>query len=129
MWNTIAPQIIAVAEHEPADEEDVRFPKVVAQRFLDRVNDAHDLRGNETYNQNGDPARRSDGSIVFSFAAVWEPMSIGQDHITRRELSKLLAMLKCATEWVGPVDGRRRVKVLPPHWRAALTALIESAKK
>lgn len=98
LWNGtrkdkgLAAQLIDAAESEIAQNESHR-DRTIAELLWDELAKARVIDEGGEPDRLGRPSKMQDGTILFRFTRVWEPMARGDDRVKRTELSDVMKRL------------------------------------
>jgi hypothetical protein len=98
LWNGtrkdkgLAAQLIDAAECERATNEAHR-DRTIAELLWEELSKARVIDDGAEPDRLGRPSRMQDGTILFRFGRVWEPMARGDDRVKRGELSDVMKRL------------------------------------
>jgi hypothetical protein len=115
------------ARHVKAPAE-VKRNIVVLELLYEQIAKARTVDGEQEPDFHGRPCKLVDGSVVFKFAYVWEPMNKGADQVKRTELSDALRTLGAQDTWVGKRGGSTMFKRLDPAALAKLYVMVSDGK-
>lgn len=101
-------QLLGAAEHIPAPPES-RRDAVVAAALLDAITaNPRTLEDGQEPSPSGHPCRLSNGSIVFRFNSVWEPLRQRADKVMRPELANVIRAVSGSKPPIVRFNGKTR---------------------